>query len=104
MLNTTPTNNIAIFNSLTENWNGETHFSQTVGVLTPLGNWLRLRLTGQLEAAYFQLAIITCTEAKQSYRLVGFDESFVAEDVALTLRLSLSGFQSQLLNLLSYDS
>jgi hypothetical protein len=94
---------IAIFNSLPKCWNTHLRFPRLLSTLMPIQNWIRMRL------ANHSLSILSTghnnlhrTEA--IIEVGGFDEEFIAEDIAVTLKLVRAGYTSKLVNLIAFEA
>jgi membrane glycosyltransferase len=94
---------VAIFNSLTECWNRHIPFARLLSVATPLSNWLRIR-TANRESTVLSVGHNNLHRTAAVLEVGGFDERFVAEDVAITLRLMRAGWLSKVVNVRSYDA
>lgn len=89
---------VAVFNSLPVCWNTASLFPRLAAVCTPIQNWMRLRLANRLPSM-FSTGHNNLHRTEAVLAVGGFDERFVAEDIALTLRLIRGGYTSRLVNL-----
>lgn len=94
---------VAIFNSLAACANATSTFARLMTVCTPLRNWLRLRLANRFPSV-FSAGHNNLHRTSAILAVGGFDERFVAEDVALTLRLVKKGWRSKLVALTAFES
>jgi glycosyltransferase involved in cell wall biosynthesis len=94
---------VAVFNSLPVCWNTRLRFPRLLATHTPLRNWSRMRLANRSDAVLSNgHNNLHRTEAVSG--VGGFDEQFVAEDIALTLKLLRAGYTSRLVNLRAYEA
>jgi cellulose synthase/poly-beta-1,6-N-acetylglucosamine synthase-like glycosyltransferase len=94
---------VAIFNPLMCCWNGGRRFPHVLSTLTPLKNWVRLRLANR-SVAILSVGHNNLHRTSAITRVGGFDEHFIAEDVAITLRLVRAGYTSRLVGVESYEA
>jgi cellulose synthase/poly-beta-1,6-N-acetylglucosamine synthase-like glycosyltransferase len=94
---------VAIFNSLSECWNTQIPFPRFLSLLTPLQNWIRTRLDNRCHSI-FSTGHNNLHRSEAIIEVGGFDENFIAEDIATTLRLVRVGYTSRLVNLVAYEA
>ncbi|HEV2705085.1 MAG TPA: glycosyltransferase family 2 protein [Pyrinomonadaceae bacterium] len=94
---------VAIFNSLPVCWNTDLRFPRLLATHTPLRNWSRIRLANRSDAVLSN-GHNNLHRTEAVIRVGGFDEAFVAEDIALTLKLLRAGYTSRLVNLRAFEA
>jgi cellulose synthase/poly-beta-1,6-N-acetylglucosamine synthase-like glycosyltransferase len=94
--------NVGIFNSLTECWNTQSSFVRRLTVLAPLHNWIRIRLAN-LYSSVLSQGHNNLHRTSALLSIGGFDERFIAEDIAVTLALHRAGFSSKVVKVISFE-
>lgn len=94
---------VAIFNSLPECWNTNLRFVRFLSVMTPVQNWIRIRLANR-SPSLLSTGHNNLHRTGAVFEAGGFDERFAAEDIAVTLSLFRAGYTSRLVNLIGYEA
>jgi cellulose synthase/poly-beta-1,6-N-acetylglucosamine synthase-like glycosyltransferase len=94
---------IAIFNTLPECWNDKARFPRLLSCVTPMRNWMRLRLDN-LAATTLSTGHNNLHRTSAVLQAGGFNERLIAEDIALTLSLQQHGFRSVLTNVIAFEA
>jgi cellulose synthase/poly-beta-1,6-N-acetylglucosamine synthase-like glycosyltransferase len=94
---------VAIFQSLTKAWNISRPFSRLLDAMNPLDACLNMRVLNRCDSMLCWGHNILC-RTRPFQEIGGFDENFATEDFATNLRLIECGYQSKVVNVLSYDA
>ncbi|HEX8852136.1 MAG TPA: glycosyltransferase family 2 protein, partial [Pyrinomonadaceae bacterium] len=94
---------VAIFNSLPVCWNTHLRFPRLLATHTPLRNWSRIRLANRADSV-LSTGHNNLHRTQAVIEVGGFDEEFVAEDIALTLKLWQAGYRSRLVSLRAFEA
>lgn len=94
---------VAIFNSLPMCWNTHLRFPRLLSTLTPMRNWIRMRLANR-SSGIFSSGHNNLHRTQAINKVGGFDEEFIAEDIAITLKLYRAGYTSKLVKLIGYET
>jgi membrane glycosyltransferase len=94
---------IAIFNSLPRCWNTRSRFARLLSAVWPIRNWIRMRLANR-SATVFSSGHNNLHRTSPLLAIGGFAESFVAEDIVVTLDLLRAGYTSQLVGVEAWEA
>lgn len=94
---------VAIFNTLQQCWNRHSRFARISSTLMPIQNWIRIRLANR-NASVLSSGHNNLHRTEAILGVGGFDERFIAEDIAITLRLFRAGYTSKVVNLVAYEA
>jgi len=74
-----------------------------ISAAAPVENWVRLRLANRLRSI-FSAGHNNLHRTRAILEVGGFDEAFLSEDIAVTLKLVRAGYSSKLVNLVGFES
>lgn len=93
---------IAIFQSIIKNWNNKNKFPRILSSLYPLYYYFAFKLFNEFEYIV-SYGHNNLHRTNIINHVGGFDENFIAEDHAMSLKLIREGYQSKLVDIISYE-